>query len=60
MNTGLPERTREIVTRGAWAPAETGRLMSCFPTPSLARLCQALYPHVSIPLASLLGTGHAD
>lgn len=56
MNTGLGEETREIVTGGA----ETGRLMSHFPTPSLARLCQALYPHGSIPSASLLGTGHAD
>lgn len=27
--------------------------MSHFPTPSLARLCQAPYPHVSIPSASL-------
>lgn len=34
--------------------------MSCFPTPSLARLCQALYPHVSIPSASLLGTMQAN
>lgn len=59
MNTGLAEETREIVSDWGGA-AETGRLVSHFPTPSLARPCQALYPHGSIPSASLLGTGHAD
>lgn len=41
------------MTGGSWAPVETGRLISHFPTPSLARLCQAPYSHVSIPPASL-------